>query len=158
MPVHVLDVFYRDRSFDSHAASVKSAIRDDLGIIGIEEVVFADSYIISLEGVSDEVLGGIAAKIFIDPLLQDFRLDNPFEVAGSWAVEVKFHGDVTDNIALVAREAVGDFLKRNLGEGEGISWVRKYFIKGNLGEGEVKKICTGLLSNGIIESYTFKMM
>ena len=154
MADYSLDVFYKESKFDSQANSVKADIKEDLSI-NAEDVIYVDSYSLTLN-VPEEKVRELAENIFIDPITQDFSLNNPYEKKGYWVLEVHFHEDVTDNMALTAQEAISDYLKRKLEETEKISWIRKYLIKGNLKEKDLEKICSGLLANEIIETYNYK--
>jgi phosphoribosylformylglycinamidine synthase len=155
MPDYSLDVFYSEERFDSQASSVKEAIREDLFVAGVEEVIYIDSYRISLE-VSETEMKEVAENVFTDPVVQQYSLNSPFAKKGYWCLEVCFHPDVTDNVAITATEAVSDYLRRSLKDSERISWGRKYLLKGRLTEKEIEKICSGLLANSIIESYKYK--
>ncbi len=154
MADYSLDVFYKESEFDSQANSVKADIKEDLSI-SVEDVIYIDAYSLTFD-VPEEKVRELAENIFIDPITQGFSLNRPYEKEGYWALEVRFHSDVTDNVAIIAEEAISDYLKRKLEETEKISWIRKYLIRGNLEEEDLEKICSGLLANKIIETYDYR--
>jgi len=154
MPLYELDVFFKDKSFDSTADSVKSSIQEDLDI-KVDSLIYIENYSLALEE-SLEKVNELAEKVFIDSVLQNYSLNKHYEEKDSWLIQVSYHTDVTDNVGIVAEEAVSDYLKRQLKENESVSWNRKYFLKGNLSEKDIKRICFDLLANNVIESYEFQ--
>jgi len=69
---------------------------------------------------------------------------------------VKLKKEVTDNVGATARQAIEDLLDRKLLEEETIRSGRKYLLRGNIQEEEVKRICTGLLANELIEEFSYR--
>jgi phosphoribosylformylglycinamidine synthase subunit PurSL len=154
MAKYLLDVFCKDQKFDATGNGLAPAIKEDLFIKGVEQVSYVDSYIINLD-IDELAMKELAENIFIDPIIQGFSLNNPYGPKGLWFAEVHFNPDVTDNVAITSSEVVEDFLKRPLNENEKISFVRKYLFKGKLSEEDIKKICTGMLANDIIEKFNY---
>lgn len=150
--MHSIEVAFSDEALDSAGISAKKSVSDDLGIPGIEKVRCSEVYYLELrleEG--DGKLRGIAEKVFTDPIVQSFSVDHYLIQAYDFMIEVGFNAGVTDNLAIVAREAIGDYLGREV-PGK-ISTARRYYITGGITAGDAERIAREMLANGVIESY-----
>lgn len=171
MNSYLLDVYFKDQKFDATGNGLVGAIKEDLSVKRITEVSFVESYFINLD-ISEAKMKELAENIFIDPILQDFSITKPYEKKddgeanfspgflqqqkGCWLIEVHYLQGVTDNVAITSAEAIQDYEKRKLKQGEKIEWFRKYLLKGKISEEEIKKICSGMLANSMIEKFSYK--
>ena len=145
---------YKEDRRDAIGESVKADIKEDLRI-NTESVSFVDIYRVNAR-LSDEKIEKIASQLFSDPIIQEYSVNKPFPCSFDWEIIVELNPDVTDNIGMAAEFGIEDLLGRKLKEKENVSYARKYLLKGNLSEEQVKKICTGLLANSVIEKYSYK--
>ena len=155
MKNYLLDVYFKDQKFDATGNGLVGAIKEDLSVKGITEASFVESYSINLD-VNEAKMKELAENIFIDPILQDFSINKPYAKTGGWLIEVHYLPGVTDNVAITSAEAIQDYEKRKLRENEKIAWVRKYILKGKISEEEIKKICSGMLANAMIEKFSYR--
>ncbi|MBU1120659.1 MAG: phosphoribosylformylglycinamidine synthase subunit PurS [archaeon] len=149
-----IEVGYKEGKKDAVADSVKASIGEDLGIKKINSLRIIDVYRINKDFFETQVKE-IAEKLFIDPITQSFSIDKPFSDKADWIIEVKFHEDVTDNVAIAAMEGVHDLTGLGFAEGENLRTAKKYLIEGKLSEKEVQSICKDLLANELIESFKY---
>ena len=155
MEHHRVEVGFKEQKNDPIGASVKADIEDDLEIKGIETVSFIEFFELNAE-LQEEKAKEIAEKLLVDPIIQEYSLNKELSAAFDWAIEVKLKKEVTDNVGATARQAIEDLLDRKLLEEETIRSGRKYLLRGNIQEEEVKRICTGLLANELIEEFSYR--
>lgn len=152
--MHKIQVFFEEEKNDAESNSVKTSIESDLEIkTGSLKIV--NCYYINAE-LSQEELQKIAGKLFADPIVQKYSVDSEPEISFDWLIEVKLHSGVTDNIGNAAVIGVQDLIKRKFRENETIRASKKYFISGELEEKQIKRICTEMLANTLIESTEYK--
>lgn len=152
MPEYRVEVCYINPADDAAAREVLSAIREDLCIRGIASLNCVDVYLVDAD-FSDEEIRMVAERLMHDPLTQKFSINKPLFGEFGWEIEVRLHPNVTDNTGIAARTGISDLLGRKLLETETVSAARKYVICGELKERDVKRICTALLANPLIESW-----
>ncbi len=140
---------------DSVGTGTLSDIKEDLLIKSVESVKYVDVYLIDAN-LDENSVKEIAEKLLIDPITQEFKINSEFSNGFNWAIEVSLHKNVTDNVGMTAEEGIRDILGGKLDGG--VRTARKYLLKGKLDEKEVKRICTDLLANGIIENYSYKKL
>ncbi len=150
-----IEVGYKEQKTDSIGATVKADIEEDLRIKGIRSVSYIDVYEIDAD-LRKEEAERIAQKLLIDPITQNYSINSPLISNFDWAIEVKYHKDVTDNVGITAVEGIEDLLGRKFKEPEKVRSRRKYVILGKITENDVKTICKGLLANELIETYCCK--
>ena len=140
---------------DAIGKAVKSDIKEDLGITSVEEVKYIEAY--RLEGkFSEKEVERLAKEAFSDAIIQNYSVNASLLNDFDWEISVAYNPDVTDNVGMAAKEATKDLLNREFKEGEDIRSVRKYALKGKLTEEQVKKICSGLLANTLIEKFEYR--
>ncbi|MFH1586222.1 MAG: phosphoribosylformylglycinamidine synthase subunit PurS [Candidatus Diapherotrites archaeon] len=140
---------------DSAGNGALSDIKEDLLIKSVESVKFVDVYLLEAK-LDEKKVKEIAEKLLIDPITQEFKINSEFFRGFDWAIEVSLHKNVTDNVGMTAEEGIEDIIGKKF-EGS-VRTARKYLLKGNLKEDEVKRICTDLLANEIIENYSYKKL
>ncbi|MFH1664483.1 MAG: phosphoribosylformylglycinamidine synthase subunit PurS [archaeon] len=152
--MHKIQVFFEEEKNDAESNSVKTSIESDLEIkTGSLKIV--NCYYINAE-LNEEELHKVAGKLFADPIVQKYSVDSEPEISFDWLIEVKLHSGVTDNIGNAAVIGVQDLIKRKFRENETIRASKKYFISGELEEKQIKRICTEMLANTLIESTEYK--
>ncbi|VVB99689.1 Phosphoribosylformylglycinamidine synthase subunit PurS [uncultured archaeon] len=150
--VHCIEVAFSDEKLDSVGLSTAASVHEDLGIQGITKIRYSEAYCLDLSpAMTEKQAKAIAEKVILDPISQKYSLNKNLFPDFDFLIEVKFHPDVTDNLAIVTQEAIEDFLGKKV-EGK-IVTSRKYYIYGSIGKQEAEKIAGGLLANGIIETY-----
>ena len=154
MPAHRVEIAFLHKETDSIGRGVKADISEDLGI-AVQNVSYIEVYSIDANLGKDDVKAA-AEKLFSDPIIQEYSIDNEITKGFDWIIEVKLHADVTDNTGMMAEQAIADVIGRKLKEGESIRCIRKYGIKGRLDEAQVARICNGLLANSQIETFSYK--
>ena len=149
--MHKLEITVSNKKNDSTGFSTKIDIEEDLGITGIDSIGFAEVYFFETT-LDKEKIKEIAEKAFTDPLIQKFTIDEDAYENYDYYVEVKLHEDVTDNVGLIAIEAVEDFLGKKI-EGK-IRTAKKYYFEGTISKEQIEKISKELLANEVIETFT----
>ncbi len=151
--MHKIEVLFKEEKNNAESVSVKNDIALELGI-QLDSLKIVDCYYIQAE-LTEEELQKTASKLFADPIIQDYFIDKKAEIESDWKIEVKFHKDVTDNKGNAAIIGVQDLIKRKFQENEEIRTSKKYFISGNVEENQIKRICSELLANQVVESFEF---
>ncbi len=154
MPLYRVEIAFLDKDTDSIGKGIKSDIFEDLGI-SVQNVAYVEVYSIDAGLDKDEVKAA-AERLFHDPIIQEYSINKEITNGFDWIIEVKLRLDVTDNTGMMAQQAISDVVGRKLKEGESIRAIRKYGVKGKLDEQQVERICTGLLANLQIETYSYK--
>lgn len=148
-----VEVALKDENLDSNGFSIKKDIGDDLQINGIDSVKVTEWYSF-LDPISEEVV----RKVFIDPLIQKFSLSettvNTIFEKYDFYIDVRLNEDVTDNVGIIAKEAVEDYLGKKI-EGRVLAWKRYYFY-GSISKKDVERIAQELLVNDVIETFEVK--
>lgn len=147
---HRIEAAFLEKRLDATGISTKSDLEDDLSIKGIESIRFCETYHIE-SPLSKEELSKIAEKVIVDPLVQSFTIDEDFFKDCDYWVEVRLRDGVTDNLGIVAAEAIGDFLGGKAGAK--IRAGKKYYFYGKLTRAEIERACTEMLANSTIETY-----
>jgi phosphoribosylformylglycinamidine synthase len=150
-----VEVAFKDRKIDSTGAGVLSDISEDLGIKGVSSVSFVDVY--EIYGfLKDEDLESFATKVFLDKIAQHYSVNKPLYTDYDWEISVAYHPQVMDNVGEAAKLAIEEYLGRKLKDPENVRYVRKYALRGKISEADVKRICTGMLANELIESFSYR--
>jgi len=148
-----IEVALKDETLDSNGFSVKKDIEEDLQINGIDSVKATEIYYFDTQ-IKEEKLKEIAEKVFIDPLIQVFSLNKTIFEKYDFFVEIKLRKDVTDNVGIIAKEAMQDYLGEEV-QGE-IRTAKRYYFDGNISKEKLEKISKELLANEIIETFEVK--
>ena len=151
MPPACIEIAFSDERLDSTGISAKSDIEEDLGIRGVEKARFSELYYIDLP---DEMgrIGEIAEKVFLDPIVQKHSLGPPIFKDYDFYIEVRLHNDVTDNLGMVAKEAIEDYLGRKAGGT--VRSAKRYYLTGRIKREDAEKMARKLFANEIIETFT----
>jgi len=148
-----IEVALKDETLDSNGFSVKKDIEEDLQINGIDSIKATEIYYFDTQ-IEEEKLKEIAEKVFIDPLIQVFSLNKTIFQKYDFFVEIKLHKDVTDNVGIIAKEAIQDYLGEKV-HGK-IRTAKRYYFDGNLSKEKLEKISKELLANEVIETFEVK--
>ncbi len=148
-----ISVFFREKENDSESASVRKDIESDLGI-KLDFLKIVHSYLIDAE-LNQEETELIAKKLFSDPIVQEYRINEKTGIESDWAIEVKLHADVTDNEGNASVKGVQDLIKRKLNENQSIRTSKEFFVSG-ADESQIKRICSEMLANNVIESFNYR--
>jgi len=154
MPLHRVEIAFLDKDTDSIGRGIRADMNEDLGI-AVHNVSYIEVYCIDA-GLGKDELKDASDKLFHDPIIQEYSIDKEITKGFDWIIEVSLHRDVTDNTGIMAEQAIVDVIGRKIKEGESIRCNRKYGIKGKLNEEQVERICSKLLANTQIESYSYK--
>lgn len=149
-----VEVCYKPDKRDALGESVKADIKDDLGLLA-ESVSFVDVYTINAE-ITEKEAQKIASQLLSDPVIQEYSVNAPLKSEFDWEIVVELNPDVTDNVGLAAKHGIEDLLVGKMREDEFVKYSRKYLLKGKISETEIKRICTDLLANSVIEKYSYK--
>ena len=149
-----VEVCYRSDKRDALGASVKADIKDDLGL-SVESISFVDVYSINAE-ITEKESQKIASQLLSDPVIQEYSVNEPLKANFDWEIVVELNPDVTDNVGLAAKHGIEDLLVGKMRENEFVKYSRKYLLRGKISENEIKRICEDLLSNSVIEKYSYK--
>ncbi|MDI7260532.1 MAG: phosphoribosylformylglycinamidine synthase subunit PurL [Thermodesulfobacteriota bacterium] len=148
---HRIEIGLKKGIRDALGERVKGRIQNDLGL-SVQSVRTFSVFTLDMQ-LSQEELEIIATGPFLDPIIQEFRIDQPLAEDFDWLAEVGFKPGVTDNIGKTAREAIEWSLGRKLTDDEKVYTSIQYLLKGNLGRADAERICTDLLGNSLIQRF-----
>ncbi len=126
-------------------------IDNDLGL-HVKSVRTISVFTLDIDLLKEE-LEKVATGPFVDPIIQEYRIDQPLAQDFDWLVEVGFKPGVTDNVGKTAKEAIEWRLGRKLKEEEKVYTSTQYLFGGNLKREDVERICTDLLGNSLIQRF-----
>jgi len=151
---HRIEVIYKEDHKDPEGLSALGEARD-LGIESVRDVRVLGVYIVDGRPAADD-LRLLAERLFVDPVLQRYRLCGPGQPAWPWAegegvhtIEVSRKPGVMDPVQQSAMKGASD-----LGFGgkiDRIRTARKYLILGDLTGAELERMALKALANGAIE-------
>ena len=145
-----IEIAFSNELLDSTGIGAKNDIKEDLGIKGIEKVRFTELYYLELD-LPAEKIDEIARMVFLDPIVQTYSIGRGIFPQYDYYVEVRLHADVTDNLGIVAKEAIEDFLGKKI---EGVvRSAKRYYISGKISQEDAQRMAKGLFANEIIETY-----
>ena len=101
-----------------------------------------------------EDLNGIASQL-INPVVQEFSVDEATRANFDHAIEVGFLPGVTDNIGTTARQTIGDYLSMKFAEGEAVYTSQLCFVCGNLAPDALQKLAS-TLANPLVNRVAVK--
>lgn len=127
----------------------------DLGIRSVRDARALSVYIV--DGALDEAeLHLLAGKLFVDPVLREYRVCGPGQVEWPWA-----EGDGVHTIELARKPGVMDPAQQSAMKGaadlgladkvERIRTARKYLLRGKLTADQLERLALKALANGSIE-------
>ncbi len=148
---HRIEIGLKEGIRDALGEKVKRRIQNDLGL-PIESVKTISIYTLDID-LSREELETIASDPFLDPIIQEYRIDESLARDFDWLVEVSFKPGVTDNVGKTAREAIEWRLGRRLSDEEKVYTSTQYLLKGQFRREDVERICVGLLGNPLIQRF-----
>jgi phosphoribosylformylglycinamidine synthase II len=149
--VHRIEVGLKTEVRDALGEKIKKRIEDDFGL-PISSVRTLSVFTLDME-LSCEELEMIATGPFLDPIIQEYRIDEDLAKDFDWLAEVGFKPGVTDNVGRTAKDAIEWRLGRKLKEEEKVYTSTQYLLSGDLMRKDVEKICTGLLGNSLIQRF-----
>jgi phosphoribosylformylglycinamidine synthase subunit PurSL len=124
--VHRIEVHYtRDPRLKTRTDRIRT-----LGL-PVDELQLADVYTIATEArdFTRDELSEIGSQL-INPVVQEFTVDEATKPLFDVAIEVGFLPGVTDNVGTTARQTIEDYLGIRFGEGEGVFSSQLYFARG----------------------------
>jgi phosphoribosylformylglycinamidine synthase len=99
----------------------------------VDELHLDDVYTIatsSRDFTRDELVQ--VAQQLVNPVVQEFTVDEPTLPLFDYAIEVGFLPGVTDNVGTTARQTIEDFLGMKFCEGEAVYSSQLYFVRGQM--------------------------
>ena len=151
MLAHRIEVGLKQGIRDALGDKVRKRIQSDLGLL-IESVRTVSVFTLDIV-LPKEELEIIATGPFLDPVIQECRIDGLLASGFDWLVEVGFKPGVTDNVGKTAKEAIERRLGRILKEEEKVYTSTQYLLQGDLERSDVERICTDLLANSLIQRF-----
>jgi len=148
---HRIEVGLKKEIPDPLGEKVKRRVQNDLGL-SLESVRTISVFTLDIE-LSHEELEMIGTGPFLDPIIQECRIDEPLAHDFGWLVEVGFRPGVTDNVGRTAKEAIQWRLGKKLRDEEKVYTSTQYLFRGNLKREDVERICTELLGNSLIQRF-----
>jgi len=148
---HRIEIGLKQGVRDALGEKVKRRIRTDLGL-AVDSVKTLSIFNLDMD-LSAEDLEAVATGPFLDPIIQEYSIDQALAHDFDWLVEVGFKPGVTDNVGKTAREAIECRLGRKFPEGEKVYTSTQYLLKGSLSPAEVERICHDLLGNSLIQRF-----
>jgi phosphoribosylformylglycinamidine synthase II len=148
---HRIEVGLKRGVHDPLGEKIGRRVQNDLGLL-VKSVRTISAFTLDME-LSKEELEKVATGPFVDPIIQEYRIDQSLAEDFDRLVEVGFKPGVTDNVGKTAKEAIEWRLGRKLKEEEKVYTSTQYLFRGNLKREEVERICTGLLGNALIQRF-----
>ncbi len=148
---HRIEIGLKKGIRDPLGEKIKRRIQNDLGL-PVESVRTLSVFTLDME-LSKEELERVAAGPFLDPIIQEYRIDSSLANQFDWLAEVSFRPGVTDNVGKTAREAIEWRLGKKLRGEEKVHTSTQYLIRGTLKQEEAERICTDLLGNSLIQRF-----
>jgi len=148
---HRIEIGLKKEIRDPLGEKIRGRVQNDLGL-PVKSVRTISVFTLDME-LSKQELETVAAGPFVDPIIQEFRIDQPLAQDFDWLVEVGFKPGVTDNVGKTAKEAMEWRLGRKLKEEEKVYTSTQYLLWGSLRREDVERICTDLLGNSLIQRF-----
>ncbi len=146
-----LEIALKPELFDAEGASVKAQARD---YFGIDIDVVRAIHILTIDAaLSPPQLEAIRTDIFTNPVTQNSSFD-PLVVPFDWAIWIGYRPGVRDTAGSTAAEAIEDFLKTSLRQGEACYTSLLYCLQGKyLNREDVELIARQSLANDLIQQW-----
>ncbi len=149
-----IEVIHKPYAKDPEGLSALADIRD-LGIDSVQNVRAVNVFLLD-GGLDEQQVRRLTERLFVDPIVQTWRLCGPDQPTWDWAegegvhsIEVKRKPGVMDPVEQSAMKAAGD-----LGLADGLEAIRtaeKYLIRGELSREQLERIAWKALANDTIE-------
>ncbi|MDD1690471.1 MAG: AIR synthase related protein [Methanoregula sp.] len=143
--VHRIEVHYtKDPRLKTRTDRIKS-----LGF-PVDELHLTDVYTVATSArdfTRDELVQ--VAQQLVNPVVQEFTVDEATLPLFDYAIEVGFLPGVTDNVGTTARQTIEDFLGMKFAEGEAVYSSQLYFVRGRLAP-EALRALAGTLANPLV--------
>jgi phosphoribosylformylglycinamidine synthase len=138
--IHRIEVRYRE---DPRQKTRTDRIRS-LGF-PVDSVELVDVYTIATRArdFSHAELSEIGAQL-VNPVVQEYTVDQATRAAFDYAIEVGFLPGVTDNVGTTARQTIEDYSGYRFGEGEAVFSSQLYLVSGALSPDSVGRLSTTL--------------
>jgi phosphoribosylformylglycinamidine synthase len=151
---HRVEVIHKPDCKDPAGLSALADIRD-LGVESVEDVHAVEVYL--LDGHLDEAAARrLAERLFLEPVVQQYRLCGPDQQKWPWAeegdvhsIEVKRRPGVMDPVQQSAMKGAADL--GLTGQLEAVRTARRYLVRGRLSRAELERIAWKALANDTIE-------
>ncbi len=150
MPVFRIEVAPKKSRPDLLGLGILGEICSDLSFFGIEQLRTASLFEINAN-LGDEAIMGLCGNLFVDPITDEFSVNSHLFEDFDFCLEVGFLSGVTDNVGLIAKRGIEDFLGKKLGEAASVKSKKLYFFWGKLFEENVREIAVQKLFNSLIE-------
>ncbi|MFH0836105.1 MAG: phosphoribosylformylglycinamidine synthase subunit PurS, partial [Candidatus Micrarchaeota archaeon] len=145
---HSIEVGFKRGVTDAFANSIITRVQNELRL-KLDNAKTTEAYTISDDLSKSELEK--AAGVFTDAIIQENAVDAPLVSTDfDWAIEIGFRPGVTDNAGNTAREALQDALKKKI---SAVYYSKRLYLNGALSQNEIELICSGLLANGLIQSW-----
>jgi phosphoribosylformylglycinamidine (FGAM) synthase PurS component len=123
---HRIEIGLKKEIRDPLGEKVRRRIIDDLGL-PVESVRTLSVFTLDME-LSKEEREMIASGPFLDPIIQEYRIDGSLAHDFDWLAEVGFKPGVTDNVGKTAKEAIERRLGRKLKQEEKVYTSTQYLF------------------------------
>ncbi|OPX67481.1 MAG: phosphoribosylformylglycinamidine synthase II [Methanoregulaceae archaeon PtaB.Bin056] len=155
-PVAILSVYAPSLTMTSHIHRIEVRYREDprqktrtdrIRSLGfpVDSVELVDVYTIATRArdFSHAELSEIGAQL-VNPVVQEYTVDQATRAAFDYAIEVGFLPGVTDNVGTTARQTIEDYSGYRFGEGEAVFSSQLYLVSGALSPDSVGRLSTTL--------------
>ncbi len=151
---HRIEVGVGSSFEDAPGEKIRRRAESELGL-HLKRVRVQDVYTVDAD-LSYSQLQRAAGEPLCDPIVQRSSIDHPLwadDATFDWAVEVGSRPGVTDNVGRTATEALCMALGVTFGPDERVYHSKQYLLWGGIDRAEVKRLCSGLLANDLIQQY-----
>jgi len=148
---HRVEIGLKKGIRDPLGEKVSRRVQNDLGL-PVKSVRTISVFTLDMK-LTKEELERVATGPLVDPIIQEYRIDQPLAQDFDWLAEVGFKPGVTDNVGKTAKEAIEWRLGRKLKEEEKVYTSTQYLFWGHLKQEDVERICTDLLGNSLIQRF-----
>lgn len=147
---HRIEIFLKDRELDVNGEKLKKRVRRDLGL-DIDCILTSDVYNIGLE-LDNERLHFIAKEVFLDKVINDYRIDKIAFDDALFYLEVGLLPGVTDDVGRTAEESIAIAL--GIEEGFKVFYSKGFaFFSPNIKREQIEKIAKDILCNELIQGF-----
>jgi phosphoribosylformylglycinamidine (FGAM) synthase PurS component len=123
---HRIEIGLKNEMRDPLGEKIKKRIQSDLGL-SVDSVKTISVFTLDMD-LSKDALEKVAIGPFLDPIIQEYRIDGSLAHDFDWLVEVGFKPGVTDNVGKTAKEAIEWRLGKKLKEEERVQSMRRFGI------------------------------
>jgi phosphoribosylformylglycinamidine synthase subunit PurSL len=149
--VHRIEVRYK---IDPRLATRTERIRT-LGF-PVDKLHQIDVYTLatSSRDFTPEELSQIGGQL-INPVVQEYTIDQPTSMVFDYAIEVGFLPGVTDNVGMTARQTIEDYFSMKFCEGEAVYTSQIYFVCGSVTPSSIRNLAS-TLANPLVNRVIIK--